>query len=33
MPPLASWHYDDLEPVTDAQKALVTAVMQPQAWL
>lgn len=33
MPPLASWHYDDLEPETDAQKALVQVVNQPQDWL
>lgn len=33
MPPLASWHYDDLEPQNDAQQALVDVVSQPQAWI
>lgn len=33
MPPLASWHYDDLTPETDAQKALVDVVSEPRDWL
>lgn len=33
MPPLASWHYDDLEPITQAQKDLVKVVSQPRDWL
>ena len=33
MPPLASWHYDDLPAETPAQRALVAAVKRPQDWL